>query len=160
MNLVYLCHYYKLHEVAEYWHQVVKINNFQKNRIAMKIINHFGGNLDQIKIAILGWSFKPNTNDSRESPSIYITEKLFKAGASLSIYDPKINQAKIFEDINNLWGVDQLEIEEQNRIKILSNPFNDLSNFDAIAILTEWDIFKNYNWGSLPKNVLLIDGVN
>ena len=68
---------------------------------------------------LLGWSFKPNTNDSRESPSIYISEKLFKAGASLSVYDPKINQAKIFEDINLQKALLKIDVEgfEMNVIK-------------------------------------------
>ena len=77
LNLVYLCKYYGLDEVAEYWHQVVKINDYQKERFAQKIINHFGGDLTGKTIALLGWAFKANTNDSRESASIYVTEKLF-----------------------------------------------------------------------------------
>ena len=76
LNLVYLCNYYGLDEVAEYWHQVVKINDFQKNRFAQKIINKFNGDLSGIIISILGWAFKANTNDSRESASIYIAETL------------------------------------------------------------------------------------
>ena len=81
LNLVYLCKYYGLEEVADYWHQVIKINDYQKDRFAQKIIDHFGGDLTGQKIAVLGWAFKANTNDSRESPAIYVTEKLFKAGA-------------------------------------------------------------------------------
>ena len=82
LNLVYLCRHYGLEEVADYWHQVIKINDYQKDRFAQKIIDHFGGDLTGKKIAILGWAFKANTNDSRESPAIYVTEKLFKAGSN------------------------------------------------------------------------------
>ena len=86
LNLVYLCKYYNLEEVAEYWHQVVKINDYQKDRFAKKIIDHFEGDLKGKTIAILGWAFKPNSNDSRESASIFIAEKLLKSGAkSLSM---------------------------------------------------------------------------
>ena len=74
LNLVYLCKFYGLHEVAEYWHQVVKINDYQKDRFAQKIIDDFGGDLTRRTIAILGWAFKANTNDSRESAAIYIAD--------------------------------------------------------------------------------------
>ncbi|MDB3985367.1 nucleotide sugar dehydrogenase, partial [Flavobacteriaceae bacterium] len=100
LNLVYLCKYYGLEEVADYWYQVIKINDYQKNRFAQKIIDHFGGDLTGKKIAILGWAFKANTNDSRESPAIYVAEKLFKAGAILEIYDPMVSKESIFSDID------------------------------------------------------------
>ena len=103
LNLVYLCKYYGLEEVAEYWHQVIKINDYQKNRFAQKIIDHFGGDLTGKKIAVLGWAFKANTNDSRESPAIYVAEKLFKAGAILEIYDPMVSKESIFRDIDFYW---------------------------------------------------------
>ena len=79
MNLVYLCQYYGLYEAAEYWHQIVKINDHQKHRFTQKIINHLEGNITNKKIAILGWAFKSNTNDSRESASIYISKNLFES---------------------------------------------------------------------------------
>ena len=94
LNLVYLCQHYGLDEVAEYWHQVVKINDYQKNRFAQKIIDHFDGDLVGKKIAVLGWAFKANTNDSRESPAIYVAEKLLGAGALLKIYDPMVAKVK------------------------------------------------------------------
>ena len=103
LNLVYLCKHYGLDEVAEYWHQVVKINNYQKDRFAQKIIDYFGDDLAEKKIAILGWAFKANTNDSRESPAIYVAEKLFKAGANLEIYDPMVSKESIFRDIDFYW---------------------------------------------------------
>ena len=78
LNLVYLCRHYGLHEVAKYWLEVVKINDYQKARFAQKIIDYFEGDLSRKKIAVLGWSFKANTNDSRESAAIYVTEKLLK----------------------------------------------------------------------------------
>ena len=104
LNLVYLCKHYGLDEVAEYWHQVIKINDYQKNRFAQKIINHFGGDLKGKKIAILGWAFKANTNDSRESASIYVAEKLYKVGASLEIFDPMVSKDSIHRDINIYWN--------------------------------------------------------
>ena len=138
LNLVYLCKFYGLNEVAEYWHQVVKINDYQKERFAQKIINHFNGDLTGITIAILGWAFKANTNDSRESASIKVSEILFKRGASLSIYDPKVERKTILNDIKNHWTV---EINSNNRIKI-HEKLNDIKKVDGYAILTEWEEFK------------------
>ena len=82
LNLVYLCKFYGLNEVAEYWHNVVRINDYQKERFAKKVIDHFGGNLTGIKIGVLGWAFKANTNDSRESAAIKVSKILYDYGAS------------------------------------------------------------------------------
>ena len=81
LNLVYLCNIYGLDEVAEYWHQVVKINDYQKNRFAKKIINGLNGTVNQKKITLLGWAFKKDTNDSRESAAIYVADVLLEEGA-------------------------------------------------------------------------------
>ena len=88
LNLVYLCKHFGLDEVAEYWHQVVKINDYQKERFAQKIINHFGGDLKGKTIAILGWAYKANTNDTRESAAIYIVKKLAQKGLILTFMIP------------------------------------------------------------------------
>ena len=103
LNLVYLCQYYGLYEVAEYWNQVVFINNHKIRDFASRIINKFSSDLSKIKIIILGWAFKANTNDSRESPSIYVAEELYMANASLSIYDPLVEKEKVINDIKTYW---------------------------------------------------------
>ena len=154
LNLVYLCKHYGLDEVAEYWHQVVKINDYQKNRFAQKIIDHFGGDLTGKKITILGWAFKANTNDSRESPSIYVAEKLFNAGAKLKVFDPMVSEESILKDIHDYWGHKNQNIIKSN-ISILKNR-NDICNNDAIAILTDWVEFKKINF----NNSILFDGRN
>ena len=153
LNLVYLCKYYGLEEVADYWHQVIKINDYQKDRFAQKIIDHFGGDLTGQKIAVLGWAFKANTNDSRESPAIYVTEKLFKAGAILEIYDPMVSKESIFSDIDFYWEASNTEdlttrISELDSISTL-----DLS-IDAVAILTEWEAFKTIDF----SKTIVFDG--
>ena len=110
LNMVYLCRKFGLDEVAEYWHQVVKINDYQKNRFAQKIIDHFGGDLTEKRVTILGWSFKANTNDSRESAAIFVTERLYKAGATLEIYDPMVPKNIILDDIKAYWtNIDELK---------------------------------------------------
>jgi UDPglucose 6-dehydrogenase len=142
LNLVYLCKFYGLDEVAEYWHQVVKINDYQKNRFAQKIIDHFGGDLTGKRVVILGWAFKANTNDTRESAAIYVAQKLFMAGANLLIYDPMVSKESIFSDINLYWGNSKFRVDE--RIFLLETL--SFKNFDAVAILTEWDEFKKIDF--------------
>jgi len=153
LNLVYLCRHYGLEEVADYWHQVIKINDYQKDRFAQKIIDHFGGDLTGKKIAILGWAFKANTNDSRESPAIYVAEKLFKAGAILEIYDPMVSKESIFSDIDFYWEASNKE-DLTTRISVLDS-LNTLDlSFDAAAILTEWQEFKSLDF----SNTIVFDG--
>ena len=153
LNLVYLCKYYGLEEVAEYWHGVVKINDYQKHRFAQKIIDHFGGDLTDKTIAILGWTFKANTNDSRESAAIYVAEKLFKAGANLKIYDPMATKESIFSDINFYW-----ESSKTKNLNLRTSVIDTLNKFDlsidAMAILTEWEVFKNMDF----SKTIVFDG--
>lgn len=155
LNLVYLCKYYGLDEVAEYWHQVVKINDYQKNRFAQKIIDHFGGDLTGKTIAILGWAFKANTNDSRESPSIYITNILLKRGGTIHVYDPFVRKEVIQKDLIN-YNNNSIKDETTIPIKNLFY-FDDLESVthdvDAIAILTPWDEFLE-----IKTSVLIFDG--
>ena len=146
LNLVYLCKYYHLEAAADYWYQVVKINDYQKDRFAQKIITHFGGDLKDKKIIILGWAFKSKTNDSRESPAIYVAEKLFNAGASLEIYDPMVPKKRILDDISNHWT---LKIEKQMSgalIHILDKPKQNFDRSDAVVILTKWEEFESYDY--------------
>ena len=145
LNLVYLCKHYGLEEVAEYWHQVVKLNNYQKDRFAQKIIDHFGGDLTGKRIAILGWAFKANTNDSRESPAIYVAEKLYKAGAILEIYDPMVFKKSIFSDIDFYWEASKKE-DLKSQISVLDSISTLDHSFDATAILTEWEAFKTFDF--------------
>ena len=99
LNLVYLCKFYGLEEVAEYWHQVVKINNYQKNRFVQKIIDFFNGELNDKSIGIFGWSFKRGTKDTRESPSIHVACRLIILGAKVRIFDPLVTRDKVNLDI-------------------------------------------------------------
>ena len=151
LNLVYLCRHYGLDEVAEYWHQVIKINDYQKDRFAQKIIDHFGGDLIGKKIAILGWAFKANTNDSRESPAIYVAEKLFRAGAILQIYDPMVGKESIFRDIDFYWESSKTK-GFNSQISVIDSVIK--LDYDAVAILTEWDAFKTIDF----SKTIVFDG--
>lgn len=155
LNLVYLCKYYGLDEVAEYWHQVVKINDYQKERFAQKIIDHFGGDLTGKRIAILGWAFKANTNDSRESPSIYITDILLKRGTTIHVYDPFVKKEVIQKDLINHYNNSKKD-ESVTSINNLIH-FDDLKSaiydVDAVAILTPWEEFLE-----IKTSVIIFDG--
>jgi len=153
LNLVYLCRYYGLNEVAEYWHQVIKINDYQKDRFAQKIIDHFGGDLTGRKITILGWAFKAKTNDSRESPAIYVVEKLFKAGAILEIYDPMVSKESIFSDIDFYWEASKKD-DLSSRISVIDSVSKLGLSYDAAAILTEWEAFKSLDY----SKTIVFDG--
>jgi len=154
LNLVYLCRHFGLEEVAEYWHQVIKINDYQKKRFAQKIIDVLGGKVINKKITILGWAFKAKTNDSRESPAIYVAEKLYQAGAIVQIYDPMVSKESILRDINFYWKKSTNE-NLQSRVKILES-FDENDQINAIAILTEWEEFKTINF----SGKIVFDGRN
>jgi len=156
LNLVYLAKSYGLTEVADYWNQVIKINNYQRSRFADLIESNLEGDLVNKKITVLGWAFKKNTNDTRESSSIYVTEHLLSKGAFVNIYDPKIKSEKIIQDITLLLeslGYSKKEIQELNqRISIFNNCITSMQRVDAVAILTEWDEFKEFNWQNILSN--------
>ena len=154
LNLVYLCNFYGLDKVAEYWLQVVKINDYQKERFANKVINYFGGDLSNIKLTILGWAFKANTNDSRESASIFVTEKLFSLGAIIEIYDPIVSENKILNDISNYWKFKYDNNLNKRPIKFLTKINQIDKKTNAILVLTEWDEFKILD----EKSFIIFDG--
>ena len=150
LNLVYLCKYYGLNEVAKFWNQVIKINEYQKNRFTEKIIDELGGDVKDKKIAILGWAFKKNTNDSRESASIEITKKLIEYGAFINVYDPMVKESKIKEDLNNIWMSESRSVEDFSfrfsRLEIFDNYKDAIRDTSALAVITEWDEFKEINF--------------
>ena len=164
LNLVYLCNYYGLNEVAEYWHQVVKINDYQKKRFAQKIIDGLGGKVNKKKIAILGWAFKARTNDSRESASIYVANDLILAGAEIHVYDPMVSKERIYIDLENLWKENLLDdkeiLEKKSQVKIFDELINTINGASAVGILTEWEEFKNYDWSIMDESIKIFDGRN
>ena len=166
LNLVYLSNYYGLNEVGEYWHQVVKMNDYQKSRFVKKILESLKDRIVNSKIVLMGWSFKKNTNDSRESASIYLANELIKKGANIIVIDPLSNISKIKDDLFDFIGGEDFEDYSYNEIKdkiqYCANYFEASKNADAIVISTEYDEFKNYNWEKLysivTKPALIFDG--
>tara|TARA_B100000886_G_C20419572_1_gene490880 strand:+ start:616 stop:2019 length:1404 start_codon:yes stop_codon:yes gene_type:complete len=143
LNLVYLSRYYGLNEVADYWEQVVKINLWQQRRISSLVIRKLFGTLSNKKLAIFGFSFKANTNDTRESPSINISKDLLQEGAKLNFYDPKVNEKQILNEF--------VEIIDKENVYVSETAIKAVERVDAILVLTEWEEFKNLEWDTIFK---------
>tara|TARA_Y100001968_G_scaffold217254_1_gene199974 strand:- start:1329 stop:2732 length:1404 start_codon:yes stop_codon:yes gene_type:complete len=145
LNLVYLSGYFGLPEVANYWNQVVILNTWQQDRIYKVVLEKLFGTVNGKNIAILGFSFKANTNDTRESPSIRISCDLLEEGALLSIYDPKVSFERIKEDFH------KCSFDNQGRWKAVNTIPEALKNADAVLILTAWDEFFGLDWNYLAS---------
>ena len=153
LNLVYLCRHYGLNEVADYWNSVVKINDFQKERFVINMLTAMFNTLVNKKICLLGFAFKANTGDTRESPAIYIAKRLIEEKAELVITDPKaLKRARIdLQDIGS-------------NVKYIEDPYEAAAGSYAIAIMTEWDLYKDLNYekiyNSMIKPAFFFDGRN
>tara|TARA_B100000282_G_scaffold214752_1_gene158878 strand:+ start:224 stop:1582 length:1359 start_codon:yes stop_codon:yes gene_type:complete len=147
LNLVYLCRFYGLNDVANYWEQVMFMNNWQKHRISSLIIQKLFGTVSSKKILILGFSFKPETNDTRESPAIEICKDLIENGAELLINDPKVSKVQIEIEL----GLKEFENNNRNigKWQFITDINKAAENADAIVIVTEWEEYKNLNWRKL-----------
>lgn len=162
LNLVYIAKSYGLNEVADYWEQVIIINDHQKRRFAHKIVKTLYNTVSGKKIAFLGWSFKKDTNDSRESAAIYVADNLLNEQANILVFDPKVKAAQIYNDLNYLGSRTPNENEE--RLKIAEDYLTTCKNAHAVVILTEWEEFKNYDWQAIYANMnkpaFVFDGRN
>ena len=156
LNLVYLCEHFGLPEVAQYWESVLNINNWQKKRFADNVVDSFFNTINDKVIAVLGFAFKKDTNDTRKSPAIDICKRLIEERATLNIYDPKVEPEKI---------VQHLESNDQDsRVNICSSSMETFQNANAILILTEWDEFKQIDFTKafevMKKPAWIFDGRN
>ena len=162
LNLVYISKSLGLNEVSEYWEQVIKMNDHQRNRFAKKIIKNLFGTVSGKKITLLGWAFKKDTNDTRESAAIYVADKLIEEGAIISVYDPKVSKQQMYNDINHLNS--RPETENENLLKYYDNPYDACKDSHAIAIVTEWDEFIDYDWNVIFEKAIkpasIFDGRN
>ncbi len=162
LNLVYIAKSYGLNEVADYWEQVIIMNDHQKNRFSSNIVKTLYNTISGKKIAFLGWAFKKDTNDTRESSAIYIADNLINEQANISVYDPKVSHKQILEDLDYIQSRDK----EVNKTSITSfeNAYDACKDAHAIAILTEWDEFKELDWlkiySNMKKPAFIFDGRN
>ena len=160
LNLVYISQTYGLQEVADYWEQVIIMNDHQKRRFAKKIVKTLFNTVSGKKITLLGWAFKKDTNDTRESAAIYVADYLLNEQAEVTVYDPKVTSEQIYSDLNYLGT----RSDEENRrlLKVENNPMKAVEDAHATAILTEWDEFVQYDWKQIYEHMLkpafLFDG--
>ena len=158
LNLVYIARSLKLDKVADYWEQILIINRHQRDRFSKKIILAIEQKQLQNNVLILGWAFKKNTNDSRESAAIYVADNLLNNKINIGVYDPKVENVQIQTDlksINNKYA---------ENINFKKPPFDELINYNIIAVMTEWDEFINYDWekvySGIKKPAYIFDGRN
>ena len=153
LNLVYLCQHFGLPEVADYWKKVIEINDWQKRRFSTRIVNSLFNTVNGKRIAFLGFAFKKDTNDTRESPAIYVARDLLEEEAKLAIYDPKVSPEQIHRDLGTQYS---------DQIEICDDPYAAVENAHAVAILTEWDEFKDLDYqkifDKMMKPAFLFDG--
>lgn len=155
-NLVYLCQYFGLPEVASYWEQVIRMNDHQKKRFSERIVKTMFNTVSGKKIAVLGFAFKKDTNDTRESAAIYVCRDLLEERANLSIYDPKVTHAQI----------DQLlrSGDKPCNYTVAKDAFEACDDADAVVVLTEWDEFSELNfqrvYDHMRRPAFLFDGRN
>ena len=151
LNLVYLCRHYGLDEVAAYWQQVVELNAWQQHRIARLVVTKLFGTVTGKRIAVLGFAFKADTNDTREAPAITICRDLLEEGAQLAIYDPKVSPEQMAVDL----GQDPLSESGANGLcaegvwQPALDPLKAVRGADAVLLLTEWAEFRTLDWPQL-----------
>jgi UDPglucose 6-dehydrogenase len=153
LNLVYLCRYRGLHEVADYWESVIKINQYQQERFISNMLDAMFNTLSGKRICLFGFAFKANTGDTRESPAISITKRLLEEKAEVIISDPKaLKNAR--EDLKTMDG----------KISYVEDPYRAASGCHAIAVMTEWDLYRNLDfkkiYRTMAKPAFVFDGRN
>ena len=162
LNLVYISKSLGLNKVAEYWNQVIIFNKHQRDRFSKNILNSLYNTVAGKKITFFGWSFKKDTNDTRESAAIYVADSLLEEKAKIHVFDPKVSESQIYADVNSLDKRSQ-KLNE-NHLKFEDNPYEAVVDSHAIAILTEWDEFADYDWkkiyNSMKKPAFVFDGRN
>ena len=162
LNLVYICKSLGLNESADYWEQVIIMNNHQRNRFANNIVKSLYGTVAEKKIAFYGWAFKKDTNDTRESAAIYIADKLIDEHANIEVYDPKVSALQMQSDLNYLNS--RSESKNAQYLTSHQDPYEAANGAHALAVITEWDEFVSYDWNkiydSMSKPAHIFDGRN
>lgn len=157
LNLVYLCEKFGLPEVAAYWESVVRMNDWQKGRFASQIVKTLYNTAADKKIAVLGFAFKKDTNDTRETAAIQLCRALLDEKARVSVYDPRVPAGQINSEV--------LGSGERNvNLSVAADAYEAAKGAHAVAILTEWDEFKDLDYSrifaSMEKPAYVFDGRN
>jgi UDPglucose 6-dehydrogenase len=156
LNLAYMCEHFGLPEVADYWNSVIEMNDYQKKRFSQNVLSHLFNTVSHKKIALFGFAFKKDTNDTRESAAISIASNLLEESANVVIYDPKVSEAQIRKDLN--------AADDNKKVAISDDPYEAAKDADAILVLTEWDVFKSLDftriYETMRKPAFIYDGRN
>ena len=154
LNLVYLCGHFGLPEVAAYWDQVIIMNDWQKHRFAERVLRTLFNTVTGKRIGVLGFAFKKDTNDTRESAAIYVCQDLIEERAKLSIYDPKVGTAQMCKDL-------AIESDHPN-VEFATSAAQAAAGAHALLVLTEWDEFRKLDfeaiYHSMVKPAWIFDG--
>ncbi|TVZ28200.1 UDPglucose 6-dehydrogenase [Gillisia sp. Hel_I_86] len=160
LNLVYIAKSFGLNEVADFWEQVIILNDHQKRRFAANIVKTLFNTVSGKKITILGWAFKKDTNDTRESAAIYVSDYLLNEQAEIVVYDPKVTAEQIYADLDYLGT--RPDSENRSLVKVVNTAEEACKDSHAVAVLTEWDEFKELDWKKIYDDMLkpafLFDG--
>lgn len=146
LNLSYLCEHFGLPEVAEYWASVVKINDWQKTRFTGRIIRDLFNTVSGKHIGILGFAFKKDTNDTRETAAISVCRDLLAEGAKVYVYDPQVSEEQIREDV--------LGKAENPNLIVVKSALEACAGAHGVAVLTEWDEFKKLDFQKIFEGML------
>jgi len=165
LNLVYICDSYGLKECADYWHQVVLMNDYQKRRFAHKMVKSMFNTVTGKKIAIFGFAFKKDTGDVRETAAAFVMKDLLDERAALAVYDPQVERAEMFSEFNYTCNVTEATYPGlDSMITTCHNPMEAVEGAHAIAIMTEWDEFASYDYAEIyskmSKPAFIFDGRN
>lgn len=139
-NIVYLSESLHLYEVADYWRGIIKMNEHQKNRFTRRIISCLFNNLTGKKLAVLGFAFKKDTSDTRETPAITLVTNLVAEKGQVAIYDPKVQEAQIWKELVADGG-SLKNLEEY--VSVCKSAYEACAGADAVIVVTEWDEFSN-----------------
>lgn len=157
LNLVYLCEHFNLPEVAAYWESVVKMNDWQKHRFAARILRALYNTAAEKRVAVLGFAFKKDTNDTRNSPAIAVCQDLLTEEARVAVYDPRVPAEKVRSDLFGSGPGD-------DRLTVAKTPYEAAEGAHALVVATEWDEFKRLDFArihaSMAKPAVIFDGRN
>ncbi|KAK7265845.1 hypothetical protein RJT34_33469 [Clitoria ternatea] len=171
LNLVYICESNGLVEVANYWKEVIKVNDYQKSRFVNRVVTSMFNTVSGKKIAVLGFAFKKDTSDTRKTPAIDVCKGLLGDGACLSIYDPQVSEEQIQKDLsmNNVeWDypihLQPMSSTTVKQVNVVSDAYEATKDAHGICILTEWDEFKAIDYqrvfDNMQKPAFVFDGRN
>lgn len=161
-NLVYICRRHGLEEVAQYWEGVLSINSYQTKRFVHEMVMRMFQNVTNKRIAVMGFAFKADTGDCRETPAAYVTKYLMDECADIHVYDPKAHEEEMIGEMDRIFGHEGINAYINKYFHKETDPYEACKGAHAIAIMTEWEEFKTYDYkkmyDTMVKPAFIFDG--